>query len=154
MLANLLVPRDLKGLSKQQLKDLKEGRRSPSHLVDKYTGMLFPRKEKPHWVKHSGIHKTWDEINGIGVESGKGSEGWEPDGCLSQKMAGSEPAKNITLSASPPSSITFKSTCFSSTLIMDGQQVNSPQTDIRSQKKEFPIQFRIRYRGHLYNRFL
>ena len=51
-----MVPGDLKGLTKQQVKDLKKGKGSPKHLIEKYSVQEhFSRIKSNHPERHTAV---------------------------------------------------------------------------------------------------
>ena len=58
-LADSLLPGDIKGLTKQQLKDLKAGKGSPKHLLKKYADRQYLTQIKS---KHAKKHTVVDSV--------------------------------------------------------------------------------------------
>ena len=106
-LADFLAPGDIKGLTKQELKDLKEGKRSPIHLVEKYSGQLGPSTPKNPLVKQYNENGHEDETCSVRIAP---DESWvRPDDLTTLRMDGCDPISiSNTLSVSPPNNISVQ----------------------------------------------
>ena len=69
--ADSLLPSDIKGLTKQQLKDLKEGKGSPKDLNEKYAKLQHLSQLKSKYVKKHTVEESDDSILSFGIDPGR-----------------------------------------------------------------------------------
>ena len=89
------------------MKDLKEGKRSPIYLVEKYSGQLGPTTPKIPLVKQHYVNGHVDETCSVGIVPDE--DRVRPDDLTSRKMDGCDPISiSNTLSVSPPYNISVQ----------------------------------------------
>ena len=123
-LPDFLAPGDIKGLTKQELKDLKEGKRSPIYLFEKYSGQLGPSTPKIPLVKLHYVNEHLYETCSVGIVPDESRV--RPDDLTTLRMDGCDPINiSNSLSISPPYKISVQPVGDICTLLSEDHPVNA-----------------------------
>ena len=104
-LADFLAPGNIKGLTTQELKDLKEGKRSPIYLLK--SALVRPSTPKIPMVKQHYVNRHVYETCSVGIFSDESRV--RPDDLPTLRMDGRDPISiSKSLSISPPYKISVQ----------------------------------------------